>query len=168
MIIFLLIGCTKNDFQPTFSICIDMLNSLVVVTMCGADLNIFAFQLSDKPASIVLVDTFSYFEVHVTTRNTMYSKVCPMIRVAAKALKYNNSTPVPAFFCKCSSPPHAATPDISDDDCYLMCTKCSNAVEHSQSNTLCGWMRQFLSGTLSMVSIVCHFVFSTPYGDIEL
>ena len=93
------------------------------------------FQLSGKPASIVLVDAFSYFEVHVTTRNTMYSKVCPMIReaifsglkAAAKALKYNNSTPVPAFFCKCSSPPHAATPVISDDDCYLMCTKCSSS-----------------------------------------
>ena len=93
------------------------------------------FQLPGKPVSIVLVDTFSYFEVHVTTRNTMYSKICPMLReaifsglkAAAKVLKYNNSTPVPAFFCKCSSPPHAATPVISDDDCYLMCTKCSSS-----------------------------------------
>ena len=93
------------------------------------------FQLYGKPASIVLVDAFSYFEVHVTTRNTMYSKICPMIReaifsglkAAAKALKYNNSTPVPAFFCKCSSPPHAATPVINDDDSYLMCTKCSSS-----------------------------------------
>ena len=92
------------------------------------------FQLLGKPVSIVLVDTFSYFEVHVTTRNTMYSKMCPIIReaifsglkAAAKALKYNNSTPVPAFFCKCSSPPHAATPVISDDP-YLMCTKCSRS-----------------------------------------
>ena len=93
------------------------------------------FQLPGKPVSIVLVDTFSYFEVHVTTRNTMYSKFCPMIleaifsglKAAAKTLKYNNSTPVPGFFCKCSSPPHAATPVISDDDCYLMCTKCSSS-----------------------------------------
>ena len=88
------------------------------------------FQFPGKRASIVLVDTFSYFEVHVTMRNTMYPKVCPMIResifsglkAAAEALRYNNSTPVPAFFCKCSSPPHAATPVIEDDDCYLMCT----------------------------------------------
>ena len=29
------------------------------------------FQLPGKPASILLVDTFSYFEVHVTTHNTM-------------------------------------------------------------------------------------------------
>ena len=34
---------TKNDFQPIFSICIDMLNSLIVVMMCGVDLNIFAY-----------------------------------------------------------------------------------------------------------------------------
>ena len=88
------------------------------------------FQFPGKPASIALVDSFSYFEVHVTMRNTMYPKVCPMIReaifsglkAAAGSLRYNNSTPVPAFFCKCSSPPHAATPVIEDDDCYLMCT----------------------------------------------
>ena len=49
------------------------------------------------------------------------------LKAAAKALKYNNSTPVPGFFCRCSSPPHAATPVISDDDCYLMCTKSSNS-----------------------------------------
>ena len=89
------------------------------------------FQFPGKPAFIVLVDNFSYFEVHVTMRNTMYSKICPRIReaifsglkAAAEALRYNNSTPVPGFFCKCTdSPPHAATPVIEDDDCYLMCT----------------------------------------------
>ena len=60
----------------------------------------------------------------------MYPKVCPMIReaifsglkAAAESLRYNNSTPVPAFFCKCSSSPHAATPVIDDADCYLICT----------------------------------------------
>ena len=63
-------------------------------------------------------------------RNTMYPKVCPLIReaifsglkAAAEVLRYNNSTPVPAFFCKCSSSPHAATPVFDDDDSYLMCT----------------------------------------------
>ena len=91
-------------------------------------------QFTGKPASIVLVDSFSYFEVHVTMRNTMYPKICPMVReaifgglkAAAEALRYNNSIPVPAFFCKCSSLPHAATPVIEDDDCYLMCTMSDN------------------------------------------
>ena len=89
------------------------------------------FRFPDKSASIALLDSFSYFEVHIETRDTLYPKVCPMIRnsifsglkVAAKTLRYNNSTPVPAFFCKCTdSPPHAATPVIEDDDSYLMCT----------------------------------------------
>ena len=92
------------------------------------------FQLPHKPVCIALVDVFSYFKVHVTTRATMYPKVCPMIReaifsglkAAAKSLKYDISTPVPAFFCKCSSP-HAATLVIEDDDCYLVCTKCSSS-----------------------------------------
>ena len=62
----------------------------------------------------------------------MYPKVCPKIweaifsgvEAAARALRYNNSKPKPAFLCgKCSSesPPHAATPAI--DDGYLVCTK---------------------------------------------
>ena len=100
---------------------------------------VFAFSFQVNQPSIVLVDNFSYFEVHVTMRNTMYPKVCPMIRkaifsglkAAAEALRYNNSTPVSAFFCKCTdSPPHAATPIIEDDDCYLMCTMTHNDSGH--------------------------------------
>ena len=91
-------------------------------------------QLHDKPVSIALVDSFNFFKVRVEAPSTMYPKVCPKIReaifngveAAAKSLRYNNSTPVPAFFCKCNSelPPHAATPAI--DDCYLLCTKSTN------------------------------------------
>jgi len=111
------------------------------------------FQLPGKPVSIVLVDTFSYFEVHVTTRNTMYSTFCPMVRKAifcglkavAKALEYKNSTPVPAFLCKCSSPPHAATPVISDDDCYLMCTKCSSSGALTKQHSV--WLNETVSTT---------------------
>ena len=102
------------------------------------------FQLPGKPVSIVLVDMFLYFEVHVTTRNTMYSTVCPMIResifsglkAAAEALKYNSSTPVPAFFCKCSSLSHTATPIIKDDDCYLMYTKYSSSGTLSKEHSV--------------------------------
>ena len=88
------------------------------------------FQIPGKPVSITLVDSFTYFQLHVETLSTKLPKVCPMIResifnglkAAAEALRYNNSTPVPAFFCECSSPPHVATPTIDDDDCSLMCT----------------------------------------------
>ena len=104
------------------------------------------FQFPGKPASIVLVDSFSYFEVHIETRDTLYPKVCPRIRnsifsglkVAAETLRYTNSTPVPAFFCKCSSPPHAATPVIDDDDQYLICTKSTNFIPLTKQH--CAWL----------------------------
>ena len=87
------------------------------------------FQLPDKTVCVELVDSFAFFEVHVKAPETKYTKICPMIReaifsglkAAADVLRYNNSTPVPAFLCKCSSPPHTATPD----DGYLACTKCT-------------------------------------------
>ena len=87
------------------------------------------FQLPDKTVCVALVDSFAFFEVHVKAPETKYPKICPMIReaifsglkAAADVLRYNNTTPVPAFLCKCSSPPHTATPD----DGYLACTKCT-------------------------------------------
>ena len=91
------------------------------------------FRLPDKPVYITLVDSFTFFELHVEEASgTLYNKFCPLIRqalfsglkAAAKSLRYNNSTSVPAFRCKCSSPPHAATPD--DEKCYLICTRSTN------------------------------------------
>jgi len=87
------------------------------------------FQLPDTPVCVTLIDSFTFFEVHVKAPEIKYTKICPMIReaifsglkAAADVLKYNNSTPVPAFLCKCSSPPHAAIPD--GECCFLMCTK---------------------------------------------
>ena len=95
--------------------------------------NCVCFQLPGKPVCITLIDSFTFFELHVKAPNTMYPELCPMIRVAifsglkaaAESLKYNNSTPVPAFVCtECSSSPHAAT--IDDQGCYLTCTISTN------------------------------------------
>ena len=85
--------------------------------------NCVCFQLPGKPACITLVDSFTYFELHVKAPSTMYHQLCPMIRIAvfsglkaaAESLKYNNSTPVPAYVCNCSTSPHAAT--IDDQGC---------------------------------------------------
>ena len=90
------------------------------------------FKVPNTPVSIALVDSFSFFKVSVEAPDPMYPKVCPKIQdaifsgieAAARALKYNNSKPKPAFLCsKCTSesPPHAATP--ATDGCYLVCTK---------------------------------------------
>ena len=83
--------------------------------------------LGSKPVSIVLVDSFSYFEVHVTYCENMCSKIRKDIfsglKAAAKALRYDNCMPTPAFFCECSSVPHAAVLVDDGKDCYLRCTK---------------------------------------------
>ena len=100
------------------------------------------FRLHGKPVFITLVDSFTYFQLHVEATGTMYQRFCPLIResvfsglkAAAEALRYNNSTPVPAFICKCSSPPHAATPN--DDNCYLICTKSTNTGSLSKQKSI--------------------------------
>ena len=115
------------------------------------------FQLSDTPVSIALVDSFSFFKVSVEAPHPMYSKVCPKIRedifsgvqAAGTALKYNNSKPKPAFLCsKCSfeSPPHAATPVINNEQCYLMCTKSTNYGPLKKQHAI--WLDVKLPGTL--------------------
>ena len=58
------------------------------------------------------------------------------LKAASKSMRYNNSTPVAAFFCKCSFPPHAATPTIDDGDGYLMCTKSSNSELLTKQHTM--------------------------------
>ena len=104
--------------------------------------NCIHFQLPGKPVSITLVDSFTFFELHVRAPNTKYAELCPMIRIAifsgvkaaTMTLRYNNSTPQLGFFCKCSlSHPHTATPTDDDEDSYLLCTKssyCEPLTEH--------------------------------------
>ena len=109
-------------------------------------------QLPDKPISIALVDSFSFFKVTVEAPKPMYSKICPKIReaifsgveAAARALKYNNSKPKSALLCgKCSSesPPHAATPAI--DDGYLVCTQSKSYETLTEQHTV--WFNVKLS-----------------------
>ena len=108
--------------------------------------NCVCFQLPGKPVCITLIDSFTFFELHVKAPNTKYPELCPMIRVAvfsglkaaAESLKYNNSTPVPAFVCtECSSSPHAAT--IDDQGCYLTCTISTNFMTLTKKHTV--WLQ---------------------------
>ena len=105
--------------------------------------NCVCFQLPGKPVCITLVDSFTSFELHVKAPNTMYAELCPMIRIAvfsglkaaAESLRYNNSTPVPAFVCtECISSPHAAT--IDDQGCYLTCTVSTNFMPLTKKHTV--------------------------------
>ena len=112
--------------------------------------NCVCFQLPGKPVCITLIDSFTFFELHVKAPNTMYPELCPMIRVAvfsglkaaAESLKYNNSTPVPAFVCtECSSSPHAAT--IDNQGCYLTCTTSTNFMPLTKKHTV--WLQSLPS-----------------------
>ena len=116
--------------------------------------NCVCFQLPGKPVCITLVDSFTFFELHVKAPNTMYPELCSMIRVsifsglkaAAESLKYNNSTPVPAFVCtECSSSPHAAT--IDDQGCYLICTLSTNFMPLTKKHTV--WLQTLPSSPVA-------------------
>ena len=132
--------------------------------------NCVCFQLPGKPGCITLVDSFTFFELHVKAPNSMYPELCPMIRVAifsglkaaAKSLRYNNSTPLPAFFCKCSSPPHAAT--IDDKGCYLICTTSTNFTSLTKQHEV--WLDLKLPrppDDEGKLSAVVSYIDITPY-----
>ena len=128
--------------------------------------NTVCFQIPGKQASIILVDSFSYFEVHVKMPTIMYPKVCPMIqdvifsglKAAAATLRYIDRTAISAFFCKCSlSHPHAAT---TDEDSYLMCTQSTHYERLTKHHAV--WLDMKLpaeKGALSMsLNVVAIFV----------
>ena len=94
--------------------------------------NCIQFKLPRKPATITLIDSFSFFEVHLNTRSRIIpsevrKEVFNGLEDAYSKLKYNNSKPEEGFFCECcSSTLHAATRYIEDEDRYLVCTETSN------------------------------------------
>ena len=100
--------------------------------------NCIRFNLPGKPATATLIDSFSFFEVHLSTRSRIIPSevrkaVFNGLENAYCTLKYNNSKPVEGFFCKCgSSARHAATRYIEEEDCYLACTEKSG-----DGGTLC-------------------------------
>ena len=92
--------------------------------------NCIWFKLPGKPATVSLVDSFSFFEVHVKTPSTkilhqVRESVFAGLENASHTLKYNDLKPVVAFLCECGAPPHSATTYIEDEDRYLVCTRTS-------------------------------------------
>ena len=102
--------------------------------------NIIKFRLPGFPCTVALVDSFSYFEVHIRAPSSVCRKVCPIVQdaifegidAATITLRYMNTKPVKAFFCPHSSngnvqvakeaapPLHIAT--LSDDQEYWLCS----------------------------------------------
>ena len=97
--------------------------------------NCIQFNLPGKPATATLIDSFSFFEVHLNTRSRIIPSevrkaVFDGLENAYCKLKYK---PVEGFFCECgSSTRHAATRYIEEEDGYLACTEKSG-----DGGTLC-------------------------------
>ena len=92
--------------------------------------NCIWFKLPGKPATVSLIDSFSFFEVHVKTPSPrilcqVRESVFAGLENASHTLKYDDLKPVVAFFCECGATPHSATAYIDDEDCYLVCTQTS-------------------------------------------
>ena len=97
--------------------------------------NCIKFRIPRHPATVTLIDSYAYFEIHIKAPPPVCHKICPSIRdvifdgidEATVTLHYNNDTPCSGFFCPHSngsgqasnSEPHAAT---TEDQEYWQCT----------------------------------------------
>ena len=71
--------------------------------------NCIRFSLPGYPGTVTLIDTFSHFEVHVTTAERVAGELCKIVRRAIFAglkkahltLGYSDCTPSPAVLCPC-------------------------------------------------------------------
>ena len=112
---------------------------------------------SKMPCIIVLIDSFSYIEVHVDSKISDYRKVCPLIREdivnalrgASLALRYTeNEEPVVAFFC-----PHDHAVQASDslDSTPLPTSSfpsCTLGLSHASANVAKSVPKRHVANTL--------------------
>ena len=75
--------------------------------------NCIQFDLSDSPATVTLIDTYTHFELHVDIEEEWVDDLCPKIipkvceiifkglHKASINLRYYNSSPKPALVCPC-------------------------------------------------------------------
>ena len=67
----------------------------------------------DSTCIVTLIDSFSYFEVHVQAKPHICKSICPVIlnyilkgiNASCRTLRYNNDRPHIAFFCSCDLTP---------------------------------------------------------------
>ena len=98
--------------------------------------NCIKFRLPSCTATVTLIDSYAYFEIHIDAPPSVCCRNCPSIQAtifngidkAANTLHYNNSKPCAAFLCPhsnsssqtSSNEPHAA---ITKDQEHWECTK---------------------------------------------
>ena len=90
---------------------------------------------------VTLIDSFSYFEIHVKAESDVCRKMCPTILsqvlsgidASCRTLRYNNDRPHLAFFCPCalatpsspsaaSDPPQHHAAELFEEEGSLRCT----------------------------------------------
>ena len=123
LIVYLL--SSANQFPFPWKLVVDRLNTPVCLFR-----NCVKFTIPEYPGTVTLVDSFSFFEVHVTSHGNCCSQVCSSVhsalftglRKAAANLGYNNSQPRVAFICPCQSEGlHPAT--VGAGGAYWKCTR---------------------------------------------
>ena len=86
--------------------------------------------------TVTLIDSFSYFEIHIQAEFDTCLKACPKIRkqiltgidASCKMLRYSSERPHTAFFCPCSltssasAPPQRHAAKLSEKEGSLRCT----------------------------------------------
>ena len=93
-----------NQFPSPWKLAVDPLGTPVCLHR-----NCIKFIVSEYPCSIVLIDTFAFFEVYVDCPDDLCPQLYYFIRKAvfaglleaASTLGYNNSQPKVAFLCSC-------------------------------------------------------------------
>ena len=104
LIVYLL--SSANQFPSPWKLVVDSLSTPVCLYR-----NCVKFTIPKYPGTITLVDSFSFFEVHVTSHGKICSQICSFVcnaiftglRKAATNLGYNNSQPEIAYICPCQS-----------------------------------------------------------------
>ena len=123
LIVYLL--SSANQFPSPWKLVVDRLSSPVCLYR-----NCVKFTIPEYPGTVTLVDSFSFFEVHVTGRGKCCFQLCSFVhsalftglRKAADNLGYNNSQPRLAFVCPCKSEGlHPAT--VGAGGAYWICTQ---------------------------------------------
>ena len=98
----------ENSSSYKWSISVDEIGAPICLYR-----NCIQFDLSDSPATIMLIDTYTHFELHFSIDeefiDDLYPKIIPEVREsifkglhkASINLRYYNSSPKPAFVCPC-------------------------------------------------------------------
>ena len=129
--------------------------------------------------TVTLIDSFSYFEIHVQAKSDICLKACPKIQkqilagidASCKTLRYSSDRPHLAFFCPCSltpppssasGPPQHHAAELFEEEDSLRCT-IDESVTFNVDPRHSVWLQDSSKCVFgcSLVSLYCY-TFSIP------